>query len=84
MLGAWPIEPDRLKQYVTKALREGKTHTSWLDVNEDYERRVTDFLQLAFVRERGDDADPPESRPIIAAPGPPAGDPTTRASAVED
>jgi pimeloyl-ACP methyl ester carboxylesterase len=51
---------------------------------EDYERRVTDFLRLAFVRERADDADPPESRPIIAAPGPPAGDPTTRASAVED
>src|SRR5262249_50878070 len=33
MLGAWPIEPDRLKQYVTKALREAKTHTSWIDIN---------------------------------------------------
>ncbi len=51
---------------------------------EDYERRVTDFLRLAFARGRGDDADSPESRPIIAAPGPPAGDLTTRASAVED
>src|SRR5262249_51858217 len=25
MLGAWPVGSDRLKQYVTKALREGKT-----------------------------------------------------------
>src|SRR5689334_9921952 len=40
MLGAWPIELDRLKQFVTKALREGKTHTSWVDIDEDYERRV--------------------------------------------
>jgi len=50
---------------------------------DDYERRVGDFLRLAFERGRGDDADRPESRPIIAAPGPPAGD-LTRASAVED
>ena len=50
---------------------------------DDYEHRVTDFLRLAFGRGRGDDADRPESRPIIAAPGPPAGD-LTRASAVED
>lgn len=50
---------------------------------EDYERRVTDFLRLAFRRGRGDDADSPESSPIIAAPGSPAGEPT-RASALED
>lgn len=50
---------------------------------DDYERRVTDFLRLALGRERGDDAELPESRPIIAAPGPLAGD-LTRASAVED
>lgn len=51
---------------------------------DDYERRVTDFLRLAFGRERSHDVDSPESSPIIAAPGPPAGDPTTRALAVED
>jgi pimeloyl-ACP methyl ester carboxylesterase len=50
---------------------------------DDYERRVTNFLRLAFRRGRGDDADPPESSPIIAAPGSPAGEPT-RASALED
>ena len=51
---------------------------------EEYERRVTDFLRLAFGRGRGDDVDSPESSPIIAAPGSPAGDPPTRASAVEN
>jgi (1->4)-alpha-D-glucan 1-alpha-D-glucosylmutase len=52
LLGAWPIEPDRMKQYVTKALREGKTHTSWIDVNEDYESRVTSFIDSIYANER--------------------------------
>jgi (1->4)-alpha-D-glucan 1-alpha-D-glucosylmutase len=48
MLGAWPIPPDRLKQYVTKALREGKTHTSWIDINEDYEQKVHAFIDSLY------------------------------------
>jgi hypothetical protein len=44
MLGAWPIDAGRLKNYVVKALREAKIHTSWIDIDEAYERRV-----LAFV-----------------------------------
>jgi (1->4)-alpha-D-glucan 1-alpha-D-glucosylmutase len=48
MLGAWPIELDRLKQFLTKALREGKTHTSWVDIDEDYERRVHAFLESLY------------------------------------
>lgn len=58
---------------------------------EDYERRVTDFLRLAFRRGRGDDigaaASSPiaaASSPIIAAPESPPGDPSARAPAVED
>lgn len=50
---------------------------------DDYERRVTNFLRVAFARGRGDDVDSPDHRPIIAAPGSPAGEPT-RASALED
>ena len=49
----------------------------------DYERRVTDFLRRAFRPGRAEDVDSPESGPIIAAPGSPAGEPT-RASALED
>ncbi|MBA2300787.1 MAG: alpha/beta fold hydrolase [Chloroflexi bacterium] len=51
---------------------------------DDYERRVSDFLRLAFRRGRGDDVGAPESGPIIAAPGAQPHDPTTRAPAVED
>jgi (1->4)-alpha-D-glucan 1-alpha-D-glucosylmutase len=52
MLGAWPIEAERLKQYITKALREGKTHTSWINVNEDYERRVLSFIDMLYGTEK--------------------------------
>jgi (1->4)-alpha-D-glucan 1-alpha-D-glucosylmutase len=51
MLGAWPIEPDRLKQYVTKALREAKTHTSWIDINEKYEEQVLSFVDSLYSNE---------------------------------
>ena len=51
LLGAWPIEPDRLKQYVTKALREGKTHSSWIDINEEYERGVLAFIDALYEHE---------------------------------
>ena len=51
MLGAWPIEPDRLKQYVTKALREAKTHTSWIDINEKYEDQVLSFVDSLYSNE---------------------------------
>jgi (1->4)-alpha-D-glucan 1-alpha-D-glucosylmutase len=52
MLGAWPIEADRLKQYITKALREGKTHTSWINVDEDYERHVLSFVESLYANEK--------------------------------
>ena len=51
MLGAWPIEADRLKQYMTKALREAKTHTSWIDINEEYEQRVLSFVDSLYSNE---------------------------------
>jgi (1->4)-alpha-D-glucan 1-alpha-D-glucosylmutase len=51
MLGAWPIEPDRLKQFATKALREGKTHTSWLNINKEYENRVLSFVDSLYANE---------------------------------
>jgi (1->4)-alpha-D-glucan 1-alpha-D-glucosylmutase len=49
MLGAWPIESDRLKQYVRKALREGKTHTSWINTDEKYENRVLSFVDSLYA-----------------------------------
>src|SRR5262249_19262058 len=51
LLGAWPIEVDRLKMYVTKALREGKQQTSWIDVNEEYEQRALSFVESLYSNE---------------------------------
>ena len=51
MIGAWPIEADRLKDYATKALREGKTHSSWTDINKDYESQVHSFIDSLYSNE---------------------------------
>lgn len=48
LVGAWPIEPDRLASYMSKALREAKVHTSWADPDEDYERDVEVFVRSIF------------------------------------
>jgi (1->4)-alpha-D-glucan 1-alpha-D-glucosylmutase len=40
VVGAWPLEPERLDAYVEKALREGKRTSSWADPDEQAERRV--------------------------------------------
>ncbi|WP_022925950.1 malto-oligosyltrehalose synthase [Serinicoccus marinus] len=46
LVGAGPVDADRLEAYLTKAMREGKEHTTWTDQDEDYEARV-----LALARE---------------------------------
>jgi (1->4)-alpha-D-glucan 1-alpha-D-glucosylmutase len=43
LVGAWPIEADRLRGYLEKALREAKRNTTWVDQDHDWERRVQDF-----------------------------------------
>jgi (1->4)-alpha-D-glucan 1-alpha-D-glucosylmutase len=45
LVGTWPISEDRLLQYMEKAIREAKTHTSWTDTNEDYENAVAAFVR---------------------------------------
>ena len=50
---------------------------------QDYERRVADFLRMAFVAGRGDDVGTDEAEPIIGTPGSkPA--PTVKRRPVED
>ncbi len=51
---------------------------------EDYERRASDFLRVAFRSARGDDIGRAEPRPIIARPGSADSDPAIRAIPVED
>jgi (1->4)-alpha-D-glucan 1-alpha-D-glucosylmutase len=40
LVGAWPIEGRRLAGYLTKAMREAKTRTSWTEPDEEYESAV--------------------------------------------
>jgi (1->4)-alpha-D-glucan 1-alpha-D-glucosylmutase len=43
VVGAWPLEPERLDAYVEKALREGKRTSSWVEPDEQAERRVQQY-----------------------------------------
>ena len=43
LLGAWPIDIDRLKRYLTKAAREAKIHTSWIAPDQEYEDALLGF-----------------------------------------
>ncbi len=48
MLGAWPIDGERLTAYLVKAMREAKRHTSWNDPDETYERRVLGLAEAGL------------------------------------
>jgi (1->4)-alpha-D-glucan 1-alpha-D-glucosylmutase len=51
LIGAWPFAGiddgfvKRMCAYAIKAAREGKQQTSWFDVNEAYEKALTDFIE---------------------------------------
>jgi (1->4)-alpha-D-glucan 1-alpha-D-glucosylmutase len=63
LLAIWPPEPpgadvpqaappaleDRLRTYVTKAAREAKTHTSWINPNTAYEEAVAAFSRATLT-----------------------------------
>jgi (1->4)-alpha-D-glucan 1-alpha-D-glucosylmutase len=62
LVGTWPLEGRaavgdeyvaRLQEYMQKALKEAKVHTSWINQNEAYERAVRDFV--ASVLRPGED-----------------------------
>ena len=44
LVGAWPLEPSRAKEFMTKAVREAKLHTSWTDPRTDYENALDQFI----------------------------------------
>ena len=49
LVGAWPIDAERIQAYMEKALREAKRHTSWTEQNADWERAVSDFISGVFA-----------------------------------
>jgi malto-oligosyltrehalose synthase len=47
LAGAWPVAGERLHEYLTKAMREAKTRTSWTDPDQDFESAMLDFADRA-------------------------------------
>jgi (1->4)-alpha-D-glucan 1-alpha-D-glucosylmutase len=45
LAGAWPIGPERLIDYLTKAAHEEKRHTSWVEPNETWDKAIGDFCR---------------------------------------
>ena len=45
LVGAWPIDADRIAAYLVKAAREGKERTGWLAPDELYEADLTSFAR---------------------------------------
>ncbi|HEY3055637.1 MAG TPA: malto-oligosyltrehalose synthase, partial [Thermoanaerobaculia bacterium] len=56
LLGMWPVDEeeletveDRLRQFLEKAAREAKTHSSWITPNVEYEKKLIDFGSAALA-----------------------------------
>ena len=60
LVGAWPLETgqvseaspefvERMKEYMLKAAREAKMHTSWLTRNQPYEDALARFVERALT-----------------------------------
>jgi (1->4)-alpha-D-glucan 1-alpha-D-glucosylmutase len=44
LVGTWPISADRVREYMIKAVREAKIHTSWTDPDPSYEHTLTTYV----------------------------------------
>jgi (1->4)-alpha-D-glucan 1-alpha-D-glucosylmutase len=45
LVGAWPIEAQRVEAYMIKALREAKRNTNWVEQNDPHEQAVIRFCR---------------------------------------
>ncbi len=59
LVGIWPSEPldgnrdefiKRVQQYMDKAVKEAKVHTSWMNVNEEHDRALSEFLATILTK----------------------------------
>lgn len=51
LIGAWPLDAERLTGFLTKALREAKVHTTWAAPDEEHEAAVTRFATALLTHE---------------------------------
>ena len=49
LVGAWPIDTDRMVAYMTKASHEAKAHTSWTNPNDAYDAALGAFVEAAMA-----------------------------------
>lgn len=62
LLGVWPLPSfdhaqyrtfcERVQEYMNKALKEGKVHTSWVNPDQGYEEAVRQFVESILERTR--------------------------------
>ncbi len=48
LVGAWPIGPERIEEYLVKALREAKRNTNWVEQNHEWEDAVKRFGRALY------------------------------------
>jgi (1->4)-alpha-D-glucan 1-alpha-D-glucosylmutase len=49
LVGAWPLDEERLGTYLRKAMREAKRRTSWVAPDEGYEHAALSLARLALA-----------------------------------
>jgi (1->4)-alpha-D-glucan 1-alpha-D-glucosylmutase len=52
LVGTWPADAGRITQYLTKAMREAKTATSWTEPDAAYEDAVCDLARAVIADDR--------------------------------
>jgi len=48
MVGAWPVDRERMLAYMEKASREAKLHTSWIDPSPEYDAALRGFVEALY------------------------------------
>ena len=51
LVGAWPIDKQRIHDYMKKAVREAKMYTAWTDQNNEYEDALAGFIDALYTDE---------------------------------
>lgn len=49
LVGAWPIDRDRVTAFMAKAVREAKVHTSWTDPRPEYDEALGAFVSAVLA-----------------------------------
>ena len=45
LVGSWPLSTERAVEYMAKASKEAKVHTSWIDPNDAYDEALRSFIE---------------------------------------